>query len=84
MAEALRAGDACPLAQMHEGVLAYLHWKNGYPPLYACMADMPAETGLVFEYCLATDRAKGNPQDLEAAQEAFVAQCRALGIPLIG
>jgi len=49
---------------MHEGVRCYLHWKNGYTPIYATFAEMPAETFLVYEYCLSTDRVKDSKPDL--------------------
>jgi len=50
---------------MHEGIRCYLHWKNGYTPLYACCADMPAETFLVYEFCLSCESVKDSSVDLE-------------------
>ena len=82
MAGRLRAGEPCLLLEMHAGVQAYLHWRNGYPPLYACMAEMSAETGLVLEYCLSTERAKERPEDLAAIQAQAEALWRRCGIPL--
>ena len=40
------------VGDVHPGILCYLHWMRGWPPMYACMADMPLMTGLVFEYML--------------------------------
>jgi len=43
---------------LHEGVLAYLHQKNGWLPVYACVADMPVETAEVFLLCVGGEGAE--------------------------
>lgn len=55
---------------MHEGVKCFLYWINKYTPLYPSCADMPAETYLVYEYCLSTDRVKDSTPDLMALHAA--------------
>jgi hypothetical protein len=64
---------------MHEGVRCYLHWKNGYTPIYSCFNDMPAETFLVYEYCLGTDRVKDSEPDLLEMHRAAEADFGRIG-----
>jgi hypothetical protein len=37
---------------MHPGLVAALRHRAGYPPLYACAGDMPAEDLFVMDFSL--------------------------------
>ena len=63
-----------------EGLVAYLHWKNGYPPLYRCMAEMPAEAGLVLEYCLNREWRQDCMRDLATVHTQAEALWRQMGV----
>lgn len=47
-------------------MLAYFGWKCQWPPLYACISDMPVEVGEVFFMCLSWDQAKEQQERMEA------------------
>ena len=55
-------------------MLAYYGHKAQWPPLYACLADMPVEVGDVFFFCLGYDQGKDQEErmvqhGLEKARE---------------
>ena len=54
----IRKGVKVSVTAVHAGVLAYFGWKSGWPPLYACIADMPVEVADTFFMCLAWDQAQ--------------------------
>jgi hypothetical protein len=38
----------------------------GYPPIYSCMSDMPAEVGMVLDYCIRTEQAVRFDEQVES------------------
>lgn len=47
--------------------MAYLCHLNRWPPLFASIAEMPAETAEVFLYCLRSEEVAAAPEDSDKA-----------------
>ena len=65
VAEKLRNKERIPLVNLHEGIKAYLHHKNGWLPLYPSLSTMPYEAAEVLEYCLTSEQLDSS-QDTDA------------------
>lgn len=70
IADRLRGGERILLTEVHEGLLCYLHWVNGWPPLYPTIGEMSVETAEVFTYCLTTHVAYVEMQQKKQQQQA--------------
>lgn len=49
---------------LHEGILCWVHYKQGWPPLYPSVAAMPCETAQVFLYMLRSERAASDSDEM--------------------
>lgn len=72
MAGDLREGGRISLLNLHLGIRAYMHHKNGWPPLYPSLASMPYESAEVLEYCLCTDALSHQGDEMLAAHQMAI------------
>jgi hypothetical protein len=81
VAARLRSGEHLSGKDLHEGILAYVCFLNGWPPLYPCISEMEPEPAEVLLYCLRSETAaKGGDDELLQVQTTAEDLWRAMGI----